>query len=92
MRRVWTALVVAALMTPAAMAAEPYFAGMFAQGCDSVNRCVDEAMALSRDVCAKLGYRRVVTPTRPEEVLVVMGGGAQGTFTWQAPVNCSNAG
>lgn len=70
--------------------AKPYFAGMFAQGCDSVARCVDEAQQLARSVCAKLNYRHVASPTRTEEVLVIVGGGAQGSFTWQAPVNCTD--
>ncbi len=77
-------------LTSPAFAQSAYFAGMFAQGCDSVGRCVAEAQTVAQSVCAKLGYGHVATPTRESEILVIAGGGAQGNFTWQAPVNCTN--
>ena len=69
---------------------DPYFAGVFARACNSVNQCMDNAQQTGRDVCTKLGYRFAVTPSRPEEVLVTVSGNVQVSFTWSAPVNCSN--
>lgn len=91
MRSMATLLVIVQFATAPVFAESAYFAGMFAQGCSSVNRCIEEALAIGRSVCGKLGYRHTVTPARSEEVLVITGGGAQGSFTWQAPVNCTNA-
>lgn len=91
MRLIAKMLVLVQFATVPVFAESAYFAGMFAQGCSSINRCVEEALAVGRSVCGKLGYRHTVTPARSEEVLVIAGGGAQGSFTWQAPVNCTNA-